>query len=238
MRTTRSVAAVAPASGLASCHAAAGDGGLAIAGLGPLPPVRASRSPETVCAGSISIQSSGPGKRKKGFNSSVASPISKFSRSRSRKRPSVEHPQVALPGHEPSTRLRTRLCPRAAPAPRRESDAHLPPPRLRGLAANQARHAEGEEQPVFVQKVQRDKAEPLAHIDAAGRGKSQRRQGNGEGGLRGLFGEPVRQRGNFSRAGWLRRIGHALLRPETRSPAQRQSRQRQPDSRPREPLCH
>src|ERR1035437_6479947 len=126
---------------------------------------------------------------------------------------------------------------------------------LPGLAADQPRHTKGEQQPVFIEKVQRNQAAALAQVDGPRSRESQRLDGNRErGGLRGLVGESVGQRalpgdaGRFRRIRCIRHIGqlrHPALDQGAGDCAQRRTGHRrqtqaraQPRPCPQQPHCH
>jgi hypothetical protein len=155
--------------------------------VGRCPPARASWSPETAAWGPSPARAAVPEtaeglQLQRGVAQLQILPVAQ------QEVAVLEHPQVARPVVNGPQRLGLDRARRQAPAPRRESGARRLP-LSPCLAAHQSRHAKGEQQPVFIQKVQRNQAVALAQVDGSGRGKAQRLDGNGEcGRLRGLVG--------------------------------------------------
>ena len=119
------------------------------------------------CAGSSSSQSRGPGKSRKGFKTSVASPIEEIVAVAQQKVAVFEHPQVAhTVVHGPQ-----RLGLHRALRQREHHGANLAFVASWPLqvAVQQAGDAEGEQQTVFVEKIERGQGVARAQVDSAGR---------------------------------------------------------------------
>jgi hypothetical protein len=120
----------------------------------------------------------------------------------------VEHPEVAHPVMYGPERLGLNGARRQS----HDDGADLALVLLAGFAVDEAGNAKGEEQMVFIEKVERNETVALAKINGARSGKAQGINGKRQNWWkRWLVGKALGKRVAFDDAGYLGRVGHTAL---------------------------